>query len=72
MQEIESDYGRLLQILQVRWKGNLAFYASNLHISESKASRILNNKQEAPLELLDQMAAMVGIEIHLNFNDKKY
>jgi len=67
--DIQEDYIELLQILQERWKRDVCENAKQLGISPSKASRILNGKQECSFELLDQMAAIVGLTIRLQFDE---
>jgi hypothetical protein len=65
MQEITNDYNELLQILQERWRGHADWFSEQLEISPSKASRILAGKQQAPVQLLSDMAAIVGIDVRL-------
>lgn len=70
MQEIINDYNALLQILQTRWRGNAEWFSEQLEISPSKASRILAGKQQAPIKLLADMAAIVGITVSISYFEK--
>lgn len=65
MQEITNDYNKLLQKVQERWRGRADWFSEQLGMSPSKASRILSGKQIVPIDLLADMAAIVGIKVRL-------
>ena len=69
MQEVTNDYNKLLQKMQERWRGKAVWFANQLEMNPSKASRILTGKQNASLEVLSEMAAIVGISVRLESSE---
>jgi hypothetical protein len=59
-------YNEILQKVKKRWKGNLS---KDIDISESKSSRILNNKQFDVLVLIE-MASICGYDCEFEFKER--
>ena len=64
--KFELFYDRLLQKVKERWHGSLS---GDIAISESKASRVLNQKQFDILTLLE-MASICGYKCNFHFNER--
>ena len=69
MKSNDKNYNELLQILKLRWKNRANIYSELIGINPAKASRILNGKQEAPFDLLKDMAAIVNIKVEINYSE---